>query len=86
MGVATFYLLPDYPQTASFLTESEKSVIINRLSRNAPSQTSKTWDKDQVLRLIKSPTFWSFTLVWGFHAVGGFGLAYVLPTVIYQLG
>ncbi|RDB23634.1 hypothetical protein Hypma_009339 [Hypsizygus marmoreus] len=86
MGFATFYILPDYPQTAKFLTQYEKAAILNRLSHNAPSQESKTWDLSQLVRLVRNPTFWSFSLIWFCHGVGGAGLQYVLPTVIYQLG
>jgi len=75
MGFATFYILPDYPQTAKFLTRDEKSAILGLLSQNAPSQTSKTWNRGQVAGLLKNPTFWTFSLIWFCHAVGGFGLA-----------
>ncbi len=86
MGVTTLFILPDFPQTAKFLTERERSTIIDRLSKDAPSKEGKTWDNGEVLRLLADPTFWTFSAVWFCHAVGGFGLSYVLPTVIYELG
>lgn len=86
MGVATLFVLPDYPQTAKFLTERERHALINRLSVNSPSKNSKTWDLAEVRRLIADPTFISFNFVWFCHSIGGFGLSFVLPTVIFQLG
>ncbi|KAF8876114.1 MFS general substrate transporter [Mucidula mucida] len=86
MGVATLFILPDYPQTAKFLSERERATVIGRLSSDAPTKESKTWDTPQVIRLVSDPSFWSFSAVWFCHAVGGFGLSYVLPTVIYELG
>ncbi|KAK0505251.1 major facilitator superfamily domain-containing protein [Armillaria luteobubalina] len=86
MGVTTLFILPDFPQTAKFLTERERSTVIDRLSKDAPSKEGKTWDNGEVLRLLADPTFWTFSAVWFCHAVGGFGLSYVLPTVIYELG
>ncbi|KAG6830305.1 hypothetical protein H0H87_008556 [Tephrocybe sp. NHM501043] len=86
MGIATFWVLPDYPQTARFLSDDEKSATLNLLSEHSPSKEAKTWDWQQVVKLFKDPTFWTWTLVWFFHAVGGFGLSYALPTVIFQLG
>ncbi|KAJ3843045.1 major facilitator superfamily domain-containing protein [Lentinula raphanica] len=93
MGLATFYILPDFPQTATFLHEHERAVIIQRLAKasdggaGAPSKMARTWDPDQVFRLIfRDPTFWTFSATWFCHAVGGFGLSYVLPTVIFELG
>ncbi|KAK0462564.1 major facilitator superfamily domain-containing protein [Desarmillaria tabescens] len=71
---------------AILMGEREQAKIIDRLSRDAPSKEGKTWDKGEVLRLFADPTFWTFSAVWFCHAVGGFGLSYVLPTVIYELG
>ncbi|KAJ3775794.1 major facilitator superfamily domain-containing protein [Lentinula raphanica] len=94
MGLATFYILPDFPQTAMFLHEHERTMIIQRLAKasdgggaGAPSKMAKTWDANQVFRLIfRDPTFWTFSATWFCHAIGGFGLSYVLPTVIFELG
>lgn len=85
-GVATYFILPDYPQTAEFLLPHERDAIVSRLAAHAPTKLAKTWDTKQVTALLKDPTFWSFSVVWFCHAVGGFGLSYVLPTVIHDLG
>ncbi|KII90127.1 hypothetical protein PLICRDRAFT_580234 [Plicaturopsis crispa FD-325 SS-3] len=85
-GVATYFILPDYPQTAEFLLPHERDAIVSRLAAHAPTKLAKTWDTRQVTALLKDPTFWSFAVVWFCHAVGGFGLSYVLPTVIHDLG
>ncbi|ESK93306.1 phthalate transporter [Moniliophthora roreri MCA 2997] len=86
MGVATLFIMPDYPQTAKFLTLQEREYVASRLSKDAPTKSANTWDTKQAIELFKDPSFWSFTAVWFCHAVGGFGLGYVLPTVIYELG
>lgn len=36
--------------------------------------------------MLKSPTFVPFTMIWITHGVGGWGISFVLPTVIYELG
>ncbi|KAJ5506374.1 Major facilitator superfamily domain general substrate transporter [Penicillium expansum] len=36
--------------------------------------------------LLSSPTFYTFTVYWIGHGIGGFGVNYALPTVIYELG
>lgn len=86
MGVGTLFILPDFPQTAKFLTPAERTAVVSRLSSTSPNKASKTWDAGQVRRLFVDPTFWSFSLVWFCHAIGGFGLSLVLPTVIFDLG
>lgn len=85
-GIYTFFLLPNYPETTAFLSLPEKQAIINNLPKTQPSSAAKTWDKSQFISLIKDPTTATFTLIWIFHAIGGWGISQVLPTVIYDLG
>lgn len=47
---------------------------------------SKAFDLSQISSLFKSPTFIPFTLIWITHGIGGFGITFVLPNVIYDLG
>jgi len=36
--------------------------------------------------LIKDPTLYTFSLYWMCHGIGGVGIGFSLPTVVYQLG
>lgn len=47
---------------------------------------SKTFDIDQIKAMFKNPTFVPFLVIWITHGIGGFGITFVLPTVIYELG
>lgn len=47
---------------------------------------AKTFDLDQIKSLFKSPTFFPFLMIWITHGIGGWGISFVLPTVIYELG
>lgn len=47
---------------------------------------AKTWDSKQVKSLSKDPTFIPFLMIWITHGIGGWGISFVLPTVIYELG
>lgn len=74
------------PETAAFLSESEKEAIISDLPSRAPTMESKTFDLDQIKAMFKNPTFVPFLIIWITHGIGGFGITFVLPTVIYELG
>lgn len=78
--------LPDYPETAKFLTDDEREFLRGRLPRMAPTGHSRHWDTQAVIRLLKDPSFYTFSIFWVCHGIGGFGIQYTLPTVIYQLG
>lgn len=56
------------------------------MSKTAPSGKSAHWDTASVKKMLKNPTFYTFSLYWVCHAIGGFGISYALPTVIYELG
>ncbi|EME39515.1 hypothetical protein DOTSEDRAFT_180100 [Dothistroma septosporum NZE10] len=85
-GVYTFFMLPNYPETSKFLTEEERRTILDNLPKTQPSSTAKTWNTAQVTAIFTDPTTAAFTLIWIFHAIGGWGVQNVLPTVIYELG
>ncbi|KAF2733983.1 retrograde regulation protein 2 [Polyplosphaeria fusca] len=81
------FWIPDYPETAKFLTREEREYLTTRLAESAPKGgRSKHWDWQSLKKLCKDPTFYTFSLYWVCHAIGGFGINYTLPTVIYQLG
>ncbi|KZM20245.1 uncharacterized protein EKO05_0003700 [Ascochyta rabiei] len=79
------FWLPDYPDTAKFLTEDERSFMKSRLASNAP-KGEEHWDFSSLKVMAKDPTLYTFSLYWICHGIGGFGVGFALPTVIYQLG
>jgi hypothetical protein len=78
--------LPNYPQTVAFLSEDEQAAIVADLPKQAPTMEAKTFDLKQVKSLLTSPTFIPFLMIWITHGIGGWGISFVLPTVIYDLG
>jgi len=86
LSVVALFGLPDYPQTARFLDAEERTFILQRLSSSAPSGADGHWDFKSLKPLFADPTLYTFALYWIAHGIGGFGVGYALPTVIYQLG
>lgn len=78
--------VPDYPETAKMLTPEEREFLSHRLAKNAPSGTDAHWSWRNVKELFRSPTVYTFSIYWIGHGIGGFGVNYALPTVIYELG
>lgn len=68
------------------LTEEERAFLRGRLGKTAPKGDKGHWDYASLKFLIRDPTFYTFTLFWICHGIGGFGVNYALPTVIYELG
>ena len=60
MGIGTLFILPDFPETAEFLNEAERTLVASRLSKDAPKKNARTWNFKQARELFLSPTFYSF--------------------------
>jgi hypothetical protein len=82
----TWFFLPNYPETVKFLNEEERASILADLPKQAPTMQAKTLDYDQTIALFKNSTFVPFLVIWITHGIGGWGISFVLPTVIYELG
>lgn len=76
---------PDYPETAKLLTEEERLYVKNRLASNAP-KGEKHWGFASLNIMAKDPTLYRYSMYCICHGIGGFGVGFALPTVIYQLG
>ncbi|KAK5118602.1 hypothetical protein LTR85_008067 [Meristemomyces frigidus] len=85
-GIYTLFFLPNYPEDSAFLDAEETQVLLDDLPKTQPSSTAKTWNFSQAKALFQDPTYITFTLIWVCHAIGGWGVSTVLPTVIADLG
>ncbi|CRK35241.1 hypothetical protein BN1708_016424 [Verticillium longisporum] len=62
VGLAAWFLLPDYPQTASWLTPEERTFAVQRLGPCAPTMGDTTWDRETVKRTLIDPVFWLYSI------------------------
>ncbi|GAB1201107.1 hypothetical protein APSETT444_010494 [Aspergillus pseudonomiae] len=86
LGIVTYFLLPDFPSTASWLSEREQAFIQARLPRNAPRAAEANFDLRELVTTLKNKRIWLFLLCWAFFTVGTTGLTFYQPTVIANLG
>lgn len=86
LSFVALFGLPDYPETARMLTAEERNVVIHRLASIKISGKDKAWSWRDVMVLFKDPTVYTFAAYWICHGIGGFGINFALPTVVYELG
>ncbi|KAI0477988.1 major facilitator superfamily domain-containing protein [Xylaria cf. heliscus] len=86
VGIAIWFLLPDFPETASWLTDKEKAFIQARLPENAPRATEQDFNFGEIWSSLKDKRLWLFTLIWALFTVGTSGVRFYQPTVISNLG
>ncbi|KAI3332149.1 pantothenate transporter [Xylariaceae sp. AK1471] len=86
VGVAIWFLLPDFPETASWLTAKEKAFVQARLPENAPRASEENFKLKEIWVALKDKRLWLFTFIWAFFTVGTSGVRFYQPTVIANLG
>ncbi|KAH9904428.1 putative pantothenate transporter [Xylariomycetidae sp. FL2044] len=86
LSVIVWFLLPDFPRTASWLTEKEKAFVQARLPRNAPRAAEQNFKFSEILSSLKDKRLWLFTAIWAFFTVGTSGVRFYQSTVIADLG
>ncbi|KAI0096211.1 major facilitator superfamily domain-containing protein [Nemania sp. FL0031] len=85
-GIAIWFLLPDFPETASWLTDKEKAFVQARLPENAPRAAEQDFNAGEIWSSLKDKRLWLFTLIWALFTVGTSGVRFYQPTVIANLG
>ncbi|CAG8159722.1 unnamed protein product [Penicillium salamii] len=85
-SVVIWFLLPDFPETAKWLTEKEKKFIQARLPSNAPRASEKNFKFREIVESLKDVRLWLFTLIWATFTVGTDGVTFYQSTVIADLG
>lgn len=86
MAVCIYFWMPDYPETAKFLTEEERALAVSRLSRHAPSASEKTVDWPQLRQTVFNVDFWLFSLAYFFMTNSLNATGFFLPTLVSSLG
>ncbi|EXJ58571.1 hypothetical protein A1O7_05998 [Cladophialophora yegresii CBS 114405] len=86
-----WFLLPDSPETARFLTKDEKEFIINRLALETGSGHGRVTNSDKIrLRHIvaafKEWKIWGAVVMFWANTIGVYGFTATVPSVIEELG
>ncbi|KAL0931182.1 tartrate transporter 2 [Colletotrichum truncatum] len=86
VGVMVWFMLPDYPQTAAWLTPEERAFAVKRLGPYAPSMKDKHWDSKVAKSTLADPFFWLFAVMYFLmtNSLNAFG--YFAPTIVSSLG
>jgi MFS family permease len=86
-GAASFFIIQDFPDTASFLSEAERAVVIRRLQGD--DQFSAGGEKFKVQNIISSFKDWKTWLGIGMYVgcdMPLYAFALFLPSIIHELG
>lgn len=63
LGVVFWWLFPDSPMEARFLTTDEKIKVVQRIQSNQSGIETKVWKREQLIEAVKDPKTWLFFLL-----------------------
>ncbi|KAJ9615098.1 hypothetical protein H2200_001172 [Cladophialophora chaetospira] len=92
-GVATclaaglaFFVLPDWPQDATFLSEEEKHVLLRRLADDAGEAKMERLDSKAIKAIFSDPKLYLGLFMFMGTATTGYSVSFFAPTILKQLG
>ncbi|WVR05046.1 hypothetical protein IAU60_002058 [Kwoniella sp. DSM 27419] len=86
VGVLVYFYLPDFPETAKFLTEDEKALAVSRMGPWAPKGTDKHFDKKEFIATITSWDFWVFSVCYFLMTNSLNAYGFFSPTIVAAMG
>jgi len=84
-------ILPDSPETAKFLTVTERTILVRRIANDAGSGQGKVTNSDRIkkehiLAGLSDWKIWAATVIYWGNSVGVYGFTATVPSVINGLG
>lgn len=64
LGLFIWFLMPDWPETAKFLTDEERLFVKERLGPYAPKGTDEDFNKKEFFAVLLSWQFWAFAIIY----------------------
>ncbi|KAL8739062.1 MAG: hypothetical protein Q9181_000244 [Wetmoreana brouardii] len=86
IAVAGKFLLPDWPETAKFLTPEERELVIHRTDEDIAGATLDHLDAESARRIFFDWKIWTGIVMYLGGANTGYSGALFNPTILKQLG
>ncbi|KAL2204697.1 putative vitamin H transporter [Sarocladium strictum] len=89
LSIVIYFVLPDFPKSKrsnSWLTPREQQFIEARLPPHAPATADSSWNTQDAIIALKSPTTWGFLFDQTLMNLSLYALNWILPSIIAGLG
>ncbi len=85
MGVLVFWLLPNGPKHAAWLTDQERNLVLQRLSEDEASKAEGV-QRHNLMGAFRDGRVWALALAYFCGVVGFYAVNFWMPTIIQELG
>ncbi|GAM43198.1 hypothetical protein TCE0_047r17809 [Talaromyces pinophilus] len=86
LGCLSKFVIVDWPETAGFLTEEERALLIARLAADVGEARMDHLDKPAMKRAFSDPKIWLAVLMYMGIVNTGYAGSFFTPTILTQLG
>lgn len=86
IAIASYWLVPDWPETAKFYTDEERAYWIRRLALDTEDTSMSHWDKRTAKRVFGDVKIWLGTIMYLGIVTTGYAGSFFTPTILKQLG
>ncbi|KAF1982042.1 MFS general substrate transporter [Aulographum hederae CBS 113979] len=86
IGAISKFLIPSWPERATFLTDSERAHLLARLSSDTGAATMNTLNKRSVRRIVTDGKIYLGTLMYCGVVCTSYGGALFMPSIIKEMG
>lgn len=86
IAIASYWLVPDWPETAKFYSEEERAYWIRRLALDNEDTSMSHWDKRTARRVFGDPKIYLGVAMYLGIVTTGYSGSFFTPTILRQLG
>ncbi|KAL6360873.1 hypothetical protein LRP88_06581 [Fusarium phalaenopsidis] len=86
IAIFAYFYTPDWPQTAKFLTEDERELLLARLAVDTPDATMNHWNKGTAKRVFGDLKIWLGALMYLGIVTTTYSTSFFMPTILRELG
>lgn len=86
IAIAAYFFICNYPSTAKFVTEEERSFIQHRLKADSDATNNEGFTWANVMSAIKDPKCWLYGMCFHTCSLPLYTLSLFLPSIITALG
>lgn len=86
IGVVSKWWVTDWPETASFLNDDERALLIARLSSDSGAAVMNRFDKRARKRIFSDPKIYLGILMYFGIVNTGYAGSFFIPTIVKELG
>ncbi|RDW65576.1 hypothetical protein BP5796_10268 [Coleophoma crateriformis] len=87
-AIVSFFLVPDWPEQAKFLTSEEKDMLRSRLDLDQAAGVARmdTLDKHSLRLIFRDWKIWTGTIFYVCATTTGYSTAFFIPTILNEFG